>query len=87
MSAFLLTRPLRDVTGKYTHQVRSHTFLLTRPLRDVTSSFFACTAFKLFLLTRPLRDVTVLQLHTTNTLDISTHTPLTGRDFPTVKTG
>ena len=79
MSAFLLTRPLRDVTGKYTHQVRSHTFLLTRPLRDVTSSFFACTAFKLFLLTRPLRDVTDLHLHTKNTIDIYKQRPLTGR--------
>ena len=55
-------------------------FLLTRPLRDVTSFAFASALALQFLLTRPLRDVTFqnhLLLALTN---ISTHTPLTGRD-------
>ena len=34
----------------------------------------------LFLLTRPLRDVTLLMVHGSCPYDISTHTPLTGRD-------
>ena len=33
-----------------------------------------------FLLTRPLRDVTTLKMNVQNTLIISTHTPLAGRD-------
>ena len=35
----------------------------------------------LFLLTRPLRDVTVISFVMNSTGDISTHTPLAGRDW------
>ena len=36
--SFLLTRPLRDVTGIRKHHGRGLLFLLTRPLRDVTAT-------------------------------------------------
>ena len=36
---------------------------------------------KIFLLTRPLRDVTQLIYQITEGIDISTHTPLAGRDY------
>ena len=35
-TAFLLTRPLRDVTGCKEDYYADDEFLLTRPLRDVT---------------------------------------------------
>ena len=78
--SFLLTRPLRDVTSWLAFLIFILVFLLTRPLRDVTSFAFASALALQFLLTRPLRDVTFqnhLLLALTN---ISTHTPLTGRD-------
>ena len=55
-------------------------FLLTRPLRDVTHFVMSCGKIWIFLLTRPLRDVTYSQRHRSGEPDISTHTPLTGRD-------
>ena len=58
MDAFLLTRPLRDVTSRNNRAVETHGFLLTRPLRDVTSQWVFLHIPFLFLLTRPLRDVT-----------------------------
>ena len=78
---FLLTRPLRDVTGM--RGILSHLFirfLLTRPLRDVTNAGMTDLAMKTFLLTRPLRDVTSSSLSITVLKTISTHTPLAGRD-------
>ena len=56
-------------------------FLLTRPLRDVTHNVWNVYVFQLFLLTRPLRDVTLFTFFLDALLQISTHTPLTGRDF------
>ena len=38
-----------------------------------------------FLLTRPLRDVTGLAIHFKDAQNISTHTPLAGRDAPLKK--
>ena len=77
---FLLTRPLRDVTGITHDHGTGRRFLLTRPLRDVTA-------------VRPLSPKTApISTHTPlagrdNAPDqlirnrpISTHTPLAGRD-------
>ena len=55
-------------------------FLLTRPLRDVTERHQLASQGRVFLLTRPLRDVTVLLNGQEYDPDISTHTPLAGRD-------
>ena len=55
---FLLTRPLRDVTGLAYNKTTPVKFLLTRPLRDVTITAMAGVPAFTFLLTRPLRDVT-----------------------------
>ena len=55
-------------------------FLLTRPLRDVTFTFCNVEARKRFLLTRPLRDVTAFTALSVHWNQISTHTPLAGRD-------
>ena len=80
MFRFLLTRPSRDVTYRnHFHNVLC-LFLLTRPSRDVTD-FERVFAFSLgFLLTRPSRDVTIMHDLKNNTLHISTHTSLAGRD-------
>ena len=56
------------------------TFLLTRPLRDVTLFTQIDTIFLIFLLTRPLRDVTLPDVILMENVEISTHTPLAGRD-------
>ena len=56
-------------------------FLLTRPLRDVTvPENRNCGRVQGFLLTRPLRDVTVSMRIHRGMNEISTHTPLAGRD-------
>ena len=59
-------------------------FLLTRPLRDVTILCRTFFTISQFLLTRPLRDVTNYLPHHRRYLWISTHTPLTGRDKPSL---
>ena len=56
-------------------------FLLTRPLRDVTKICEYLEKITKFLLTRPLRDVTEDLEGTYSEAQISTHTPLTGRDL------
>ena len=56
--AFLLTRPLRDVTIISHPFPISSQFLLTRPLLDVTQDVIDQYADVVFLLTRPLLDVT-----------------------------
>ena len=55
-------------------------FLLTRPLRDVT--IIEANDYHIigFLLTRPLRDVTAKISQHASLKQISTHTPLAGRD-------
>ena len=45
MYGFLLTRPLRDVTGWLYSRKRRMEFLLTRPLRDVTPPRFKACPF------------------------------------------
>ena len=55
-------------------------FLLTRPLRDVTKCGKQSAGSGRFLLTRPLRDVTMGEQGKFQHSDISTHTPLAGRD-------
>ena len=55
-------------------------FLLTRPLRDVTNGSDNGRAGAEFLLTRPLRDVTHRPKEPQQVQQISTHTPLAGRD-------
>ena len=77
---FLLTRPLRDVTGSGTFRRALMRFLLTRPLRDVTGLAGGCDILQEFLLTRPLRDVTRCRSLFRRRTQISTHTPLAGRD-------
>ena len=60
---FLLTRPMRDVTGFCSILGIRHTFLLTRPMRDVTvTGDKPNTGTETFLLTRPMRDVTTLPI-------------------------
>ena len=77
---FLLTRPLRDVTGYPGLWLIFPSFLLTRPLRDVTSRTLMTWRRWKFLLTRPLRDVTPKTSLVSILHPISTHTPLAGRD-------
>ena len=60
-------------------------FLLTRPLRDVTIFDINDNELLEFLLTRPLRDVTKIRLWREYGRQISTHTPLAGRDFPALR--
>ena len=55
-------------------------FLLTRPSRDVTSPFLLIVSIDIFLLTRPSRDVTLCVVAIFPDREISTHTPLAGRD-------
>ena len=55
-------------------------FLLTRPLRDVTVGTCTGNTYSVFLLTRPLRDVTGHEFKDLRHTEISTHTPLAGRD-------
>ena len=58
-----------------------HIFLLTRPLRDVTLiRLYLLDGNTQFLLTRPLRDVTQCVNNFCFYVNISTHTPLAGRD-------
>ena len=79
--AFLLTRPMRDVTISLMSFVLLALFLLTRPMRDVTVTglmrIIMCT---IFLLTRPMRDVTSFIFYNFTSIKISTHTPHAGRD-------
>ena len=80
-SQFLLTRPSRDVTGSAGMRYSGETeFLLTRPSRDVTMKSDVFGAGQIFLLTRPSRDVTKSIYTLSVEDDISTHTPLAGRD-------
>ena len=68
-------RPIVDfVTPKIT------TFLLTRPSRGATPVFVSLVAFNAFLLTRPSRGATFVCIRLHSFLEISTHTPLAGRD-------
>ena len=79
---FLLTRPLRDVTGSDPGgNMCAFISLLTRPLRDVTTAFLEIPQKHKFLLTRPLRDVTMEERRLKLEERISTHTPLAGRDL------
>ena len=55
-------------------------FLLTRPSRDVTFLDSDWNMVPLFLLTRPSRDVTRVLSAELERENISTHTPLAGRD-------
>ena len=55
-------------------------FLLTRPSRDVTRNTGTGHKKIKFLLTRPSRDVTASLFCVFNASQISTHTPLAGRD-------
>ena len=55
-------------------------FLLTRPSRDVTLRKRWNLKFPKFLLTRPSRDVTKRHTQLIQFIEISTHTPLAGRD-------
>ena len=55
-------------------------FLLTRPLRGATLLLLESVTFRIFLLTRPLRGATGTADGTQKKNDISTHTPLAGRD-------
>ena len=57
------------------------TFLLTRPSQGVTSRSQSLQGKKLFLLTRPSQGVTDSGHLVGYYHDISTHTPLAGRDF------
>ena len=77
---FLLTRPLRDVTTFKYQAPCLLRFLLTRPLRDVTPWEYLTSGSLVFLLTRPLRDVTIAVHTVIIGVEISTHTPLAGRD-------
>ncbi len=78
--AFLLTRPSRDVTPARLQRVYTPQFLLTRPSRDVTSLIIQKFLNFRFLLTRPSRDVTMENAEKAENMNISTHTPLAGRD-------
>ena len=61
--------------------INSHfKFLLTRPLRGATPSTARSTRTRSFLLTRPLRGATVAPVVVCFAKQISTHTPLAGRD-------
>ena len=62
--------------------IRVQLFLLTRPSRDVTIIQREQEVYKRFLLTRPSRDVTKHCVVSYHNHDISTHTPLAGRDRP-----
>ena len=84
--AFLLTRPLRDVTIipavlQPIREISTHTPLTGRDGRSKRS--YGGSAG--FLLTRPLRDVTRWAYANNGYLKISTHTPLTGRDMMAAK--
>ena len=56
------------------------TFQLTRPLRGVTRTVYSNFKMFLFQLTRPLRGVTAVEVDGDTVPEISTHTPLAGRD-------
>ena len=61
---------------------RPSSFLLTRPLRGATGSSCRDRIHAIgFLLTRPLRGATVFTAYNLLGLNISTHTPLAGRDI------
>ena len=79
-SAFLLTRPLRDVTYIFHSPKDIRKFLLTRPLRDVTKNNVWTLKTGIISTHTPLagRDK-ILEEHGLNH-GISTHTPLAGRD-------
>ena len=80
MNMFLLTRPMRDVTGYVPKKIGICKFLLTRPMRDVTTHRDVCSKNCPFLLTRPMRDVTLMTCFFIYLLKVSTHTPHAGRD-------
>ena len=61
--------------------LRRWLFLLTRPSRDVTRLERLKISETKFLLTRPSRDVTTYGGSYMETSNISTHTPLAGRDM------
>ena len=78
---FLLTRPSRDVTNALQQVMVDLQFLLTRPSRDVTGRSRTGIIKLPFLLTRPSRDVTKCSGKWVHQKQISTHTPLAGRDI------
>ena len=55
-------------------------------MRGATCTTRRCCVFTPFLLTRPLRGATVLKLLNSDSISISTHTPLAGRDISPVST-
>ena len=77
---FLLTRPSRGATNRSGHNSRPRKFLLTRPSRGATTSEKSRTLVSQFLLTRPSRGATSLPVSRIQDIEISTHTPLAGRD-------
>ena len=80
-SAFLLTRPSRGVTPSLEgNTTEGTTFLLTRPSRGVTWYERIHLKYPIFLLTRPSRGVTKMADAEEDYTEISTHTPLAGRD-------
>ena len=84
---FLLTRPLRDVTGIALSFGRYSRFLLTRPLRDVTEVEPNQTEGLVISTHTPLagRDTHIF-IRIIYNVWISTHTPLAGRDWMAVLT-
>ena len=77
---FLLTRPLRGATLQWKLLMLLRLFLLTRPLRGATTLEVVSLWLIVFLLTRPLRGATITKISNRDSLVISTHTPLAGRD-------
>ena len=59
-----------------------HLFLLTRPSRGATHCNGIIIQNRSFLLTRPSRGATAGSLLKRTQRNISTHTPLAGRDWP-----
>ena len=78
--AFLLTRPMRDVTEGSRTWERERSFLLTRPMRDVTNMPRMC--MKKYMISTHTshagRDICSCPVHAPNS--ISTHTSHAGRD-------
>ena len=77
---FLLTRPSRGATKPQKRSAISVQFLLTRPSRGATKPSKKLATKSPFLLTRPSRGATNLNGQDGATVQISTHTPLAGRD-------
>ena len=81
MHLFQPTRPLRDATAALHAVCPIIRFQPTRPLRDATCLRLPPTCLnRTFQPTRPLRDATRLLRGHGESLDISTHASLAGRD-------